>query len=221
MKRPPHAGNSADKNCRGVASPSVASPQKREEGPPPISRRTPYPPGSGIREHFIIRVTVAREQTRADNAIVGESAAKRGGARRVKGGRRVAVARHFRFPRCCVLFPLPSVHPTMLLRPSLPRLVGTRVTVLALIRRARKRNELSIILPWRENYNSVIRQLTANSDDKEFRSIDAARTLGKLETVHAGMTRRASFVFRRSPATSNAGRTARRTFAAPASVPRR
>jgi len=79
--------------------------------------------------------------------------------------------------------------PTMLLRRSLPRLVGTGVTVLALIRRARKRNEPSIILPWRENSSSVIRQLTFASDDKEFRSIGAARTRGKLETVHETLRR--------------------------------
>lgn len=41
---------------------------------PPILRRISYPPRSGIREHFIIRVTVANEQTRADNATLRENA---------------------------------------------------------------------------------------------------------------------------------------------------
>lgn len=50
-----------------------ASPQKRK-GPSPILRRISYPPRSGIREHFIIQVTVASEQTRADNATLRENA---------------------------------------------------------------------------------------------------------------------------------------------------
>lgn len=50
-----------------------ASSQKRK-GPSPISRRISYPPRSGIREHFIIQVTVASEQTRADNATLRENA---------------------------------------------------------------------------------------------------------------------------------------------------
>jgi len=52
-----------------------ASLQKRE-GPLPILRRIScICPRSGIWEHFIIRVTVASEQTRADNATLRENAA--------------------------------------------------------------------------------------------------------------------------------------------------
>lgn len=51
-----------------------ASLQKRG-GPPPILRRIScIRSRSGIREHFIIRVTVASEQTRADNATLRENA---------------------------------------------------------------------------------------------------------------------------------------------------
>lgn len=60
-------------------------------------RRISYPPRSGIREHFIIRITVASEQTRADNATpsrkCGSHESERenavvDGGERVKGGQK-------------------------------------------------------------------------------------------------------------------------------------
>lgn len=47
---------------------------EKRKGSSPILRRISYPPRSGIREHFIIQVTVASEQTRADNATLRENA---------------------------------------------------------------------------------------------------------------------------------------------------
>lgn len=71
-----------------VASRRVASKTKRSSSP--ILRRISYPPRSGIREHFIIRVTVASEQTRADNATLRENAASPCASEWEIGARRVA-----------------------------------------------------------------------------------------------------------------------------------
>lgn len=73
--------------------PCVASKTRRG---PSILRRISYPPRSGIREHFIIRVTVASEQTRADNATPSRKCGSRGsetqstrvGEPRLKGGQK-------------------------------------------------------------------------------------------------------------------------------------
>lgn len=87
--------------------PCVASKTKRGLS---ILRGISHPPRSGIRQHFIIRVTVASEQTRADNATPWRKCASRAGERDAQStGVRCASkedrnSRYFRWLRRAVPF---------------------------------------------------------------------------------------------------------------------